>query len=239
MASRLHPRGRARLRRQGNRHLSGEEASCPPLAPQGASSGMQVVSHLGLCSVWRRPPGGGRPSGRASRPPSRRKAPRPQGRAGHIAACAGRTRLTARMEGGTPSPRSVPGRQVDAVAGCKRPCATSGRFKARHCLVILPFAPLPSLRQCLALGLCSAWRRPPGGGRPSGRASRPPSRRKAPRPQGRAGHIAACAGRTRLTARMEDGTPFLPPSLWRVVPAGKSTQSPVANGHAPRQANSK
>ena len=35
-------------------------------------------------------------------------APRPQGRAGHIAACAGRTRLTARMEGGTPSPRGPP-----------------------------------------------------------------------------------------------------------------------------------
>ncbi len=46
--------------------------------------------------------------GRASRPPSRRQAPRPQGRAGHIAAGAGRTRLTARMEGGTPSPRGPP-----------------------------------------------------------------------------------------------------------------------------------
>ncbi len=79
-------------------------------------------------------------------------------------------------------------------------------------------------------GLCSVRHRPLGG-----RASRPPSRRKARRAAKARRALAACAGRTRLTARMEGGTPSLPIPLWRVVPAGKSTQSPVANGHAPRQ----
>ena len=82
--------------------------------------------------------------------------------------------------------------------------------------------------------------------------------RRARARKGRAGHIASGAGRTRLTARMEGGDALPPrPSPPRPSPrgppprgpppeapppshrerytAGKSTQSPVANGHAPRQ----
>ncbi len=68
-----------------------------------------AVSHFGLCSAWRRPPGEGVPRG-GGRPAlhraARRAAPSgdaPRKGAQALAACAGRTRLTARMEGGTPS----------------------------------------------------------------------------------------------------------------------------------------
>ncbi len=58
-------------------------------------------------------------------------------------------------------------------------------------------------------------------------------------PQGAQNTRGMCR-KTRLTARVEGGTPFLQRVVpQRVVPAGKLTQSPVANGHPPRQGRSK
>ena len=118
-----------------------KEGILPSLVPARAQSPTLVVFSLWLVQCLAPSSGG-----RASRPPSRRKARRAVRRAGHFAACAGRTRLTARMEGGTPSlpMESGPGRQVDAVAGCERPCATSGKFKVRH---YPAFASRPSLER--------------------------------------------------------------------------------------------
>ena len=89
------------------------------LGVPGIGVAREQFASLGSVSLWlvqclAPSPGGGRPAlHRAARRAApqgapRRQAPRPQGRAGHIAAGAGRTRLTARMEGGTPSPRGPP-----------------------------------------------------------------------------------------------------------------------------------
>ncbi len=98
--------------------------------------------------------------------------------------------------------------------------------------------------QFASLGSVSLWlvhclAPSPGGGRP---ALHRAARRAAP-----SGAAPARARRAHRGRRREDapdgahgGRDALPPRPSpRVVPAGKSTQSPVANGHAPRQANSK
>ncbi len=41
--------------------------------------------------------------------------------------------MTAHMEGGTPSLRTGPGRQIDTGASCERPCATLGKFDEGQC----------------------------------------------------------------------------------------------------------
>ncbi len=96
-----------------------------------------VVSHFDLCSVWHRPPGGGRPASIAPQ-----GAPRRQGAQG--------TRGMRREDapdgahGGRdalhpyPLMGSGPGRQIDAVASCEQPCATSGKFKSETLPIFRP-----------------------------------------------------------------------------------------------------
>ncbi len=90
----------------------------------GASLARGVASHFGLCSVWRRPPGGGRP---ALHRAARRAAPA-RARRAHRGMCREDAPDGAHGRAGRPPSlpiESGPGRQIDAVAGCERPCATS------------------------------------------------------------------------------------------------------------------
>ena len=76
--------------------LKAKMRTAAPGAP-GAPGAARVVSHFGLVQCLALSPGGGGP---ALHRAARRAAP--QGAQGTLAACAGRTRLTARMEGVPP-----------------------------------------------------------------------------------------------------------------------------------------